>query len=168
MIKIAKALLSNKEVKIYKTDGIELPFENNSFEIVFTSTVLQHNTNEANLKLLIKDICRVSNGDIYLFERIEKTIKGHETNLGRPISYYESIFKDYGFSLKAVNSININISYFVCGVLRKIFNSNHKEGEPLSRITIIMQTCLLPITSLLDKIFVSKRDLHMLFLNNKV
>jgi ubiquinone/menaquinone biosynthesis C-methylase UbiE len=45
MISIARERL-NPEVDLVQVNGTELPFPDNWFDIVFTSTVLQHNTNE--------------------------------------------------------------------------------------------------------------------------
>ena len=64
MIELSKRPLQNKKVQVQKIDGHTLPFDNNYFDIVFTSTVLQHNIEEIQLKELIKSICRVSNSEV--------------------------------------------------------------------------------------------------------
>ena len=147
------------DVKITKTNGTSLPFEENAFEIVFTATVLQHNTDETMLKTLISEICRVSSDRVFLFERIEKDIKGDELCYGRPISYYENILKAHGFDLRSTKFINIRSSYYVSGAIRKLFNKkDRKEGEPLSHFSIFLQNITLPVTSVFDKIFPSRKD----------
>ena len=162
MVQLSKKLLEGKNVEITKIDGVHLPFENNSFDIVFTSTVLQHNTDEEKLKQLMAEIARVSSSDVILFERIEKTIRGHETNLGRPVSYYASLLKP-GFSLIETRFLPIQASFYTCGAIRKIFNSkNRAEGEPISKLSYILENVSLPVTRLLDKVVPSKRDLGML------
>src|SRR5262249_37066656 len=88
MVELSKRIFRNKKVHIQKIDGSSLPFGNNYFDFVFTSTVLQHNTDEGQLEKLIKSICRVSASEVVIFERIEKKTSGHETNLGRPLEYY--------------------------------------------------------------------------------
>ena len=72
MVQLSKKLLEGKGVEITKIDGVRLPFDNNSFDVVFTSTVLQHNTDEAMLKQLMNEIGRVAASEVILFERIEK------------------------------------------------------------------------------------------------
>lgn len=163
MVELAKSNIAGKKIQVIKINGEELPFPDESFDIVFTSTVLQHNTDEQVLKKLVKEICRVSSNEIYLFERTEKTIKGHDSNLGRPVEYYEDLLKSHGFNLKNIQYLPIQASYFVCGVIRKVFNSkSRREGENLTKTSIILENVTLPITKALDKIIPSKRDVTFL------
>ena len=149
-----------KSIKLLKTDGTNLPFEDNSFDIVFTATVLQHNTDELMLKELIKEISRVSSQQVILFERIESSIKGDELNYGRPVSYYQDLMNKTGFELKSVKFINIFCSYLVSGIIRKVFNrKNRQEGEALNKFSVILQKASLPFTRLLDNLITSKTDL---------
>src|SRR5688572_26110273 len=69
MIELARKKLPS-EVEIIKINGTELPFENKAFDIVFTATVLQHNTDVAMLRKIMDELCRVSAKHVYLFERI--------------------------------------------------------------------------------------------------
>jgi len=163
MVALASELLKDKGVEIVKINGRDLPFPDNTFDTVFTSTVLQHNTNEENLKALMAEICRVSGDEVLLFERIEKRIKGHESNLGRPISYYAAIMKQGGFELAEKKPMPIQASYYVCGTIRKLFNPrSRKEGEPLTPFSIALQKITLPVTKLLDEMIPSHRDVIML------
>jgi ubiquinone/menaquinone biosynthesis C-methylase UbiE len=163
MVDLAKKNLEGTGAEIVKINGKELPFEDNTFNVVFTSTVLQHNTNEVVLKALVKEITRVSNDEVLLFERIESRIKGHESNLGRPISYYQKLMEEEGFELKMIKSLPIQASYYTCGVIRKVFNpKSRKEGEVLSKLSIFLERLLLPITSLLDNVIPSHRDVTLL------
>ena len=163
MINLSSRLLKTANIKVDKIDGETLPYLSKYFDISFTSTVLQHNTDEKMLKCIIKEICRVSGSDIYIFERIEKKIKGNKLNLGRPVSYYKEIFEQNSFKLIETEFLYIQISYLICGAIRKVFNSRkRKEGEPISRPAYYLQRIFLPITSILDPIFKEKRDLAML------
>jgi SAM-dependent methyltransferase len=145
-----------------------LPFGNSFFDIVFTITVLQHNTNEASLIKIIDELCRVSNDKIIISERVEKTIKGDELCLGRPVEYYSNLFTKNGFQLLEVKYLNLQASYYVCGAIRKLFNpKSRKEGEPLTKFSIILENILLPITRLVDKILPSNRDLAYLIYQKK-
>lgn len=152
-----------KEIELIKIDGISLPFKDKEFDYAFTATVLQHNTNEEMLKKIMAELCRVSGNKVFLFERIEKTIKGDELCYGRPVSYYENICHLHGFKLDSKSFINIRISYYVSGIIRKVFSpKTRQEGEPLSQIAILLQNLTLPITIQLDKIFKSKKDIAKL------
>jgi ubiquinone/menaquinone biosynthesis C-methylase UbiE len=163
MVSLSKELLAGKEIGVLKINGRDLPFADKSFDTVFTSTVLQHNTNEDVLYQLISEICRAAKDEVLLFERIESKIKGHESNLGRPIAYYESLLSAHNFKLAGSYSLPIQASYFICGAIRKVFNrSSRMEGEPLSPLSIALQKLTLPLTSVVDKLIPSKRDVMLL------
>ena len=162
MLSLAKNKVP-KEVKLFKTNGTKLEFNDNSFDIVFTATVLQHNTDEKMLINLIKEICRVSSDRVFIFERIENEIKGDDLCLGRPVSYYSKIMEENGFKLISQEFINIRVSYYISGIARKVLNpSTRKEGEPLTKTSILLQKVTLPITKILDKIITSKKDVAKL------
>lgn len=163
MIAIAKELLSGKAIQLQKTDGAALPFADTYFDVSLTSTVLQHNTDETMLLKLIAEMCRITSSDIYIFERIENKIKGTELCVGRPATYYESLFSKHGFVLEKIRFLNIPVSYFVSGAIRKVFNRRtKKEGEPISNLARFLQTATLPLTAAFDPFFKQKRELAML------
>lgn len=158
MVKLSKSRVPSG-VEVVKINGTELPFGDGEFDIVYTATVLQHNTDEAMLKKIMGELSRVSSDKVYLFERIENEIKGDELCLGRPVSYYASIMNDYGFELESEKYINIRASYYVCGAIRKGLNSrDRKEGEPLNKVSKSLQELTLPVTTFLDKTFKSTKD----------
>jgi ubiquinone/menaquinone biosynthesis C-methylase UbiE len=162
MISLAKERLPSK-VELFKSDGKELPFSNKSFDIVFTATVLQHNTNPEMLNYLIKEICRIGTTKVAIFERIENKVTGDELCEGRPVDFYKSKFESYGFKLVDKRFINIGVSYYISGAIRKVFNpSNRAEGEPITKISELLQKLTLPITKLLDYVYRPKRDLAKL------
>lgn len=162
MIALAKKHVP-ASVEIFKSNGTQLPFDDNQFDIIFTATVLQHNTDDAMLRELIAEICRVSGDRVYIFERIENSIKGDALCLGRPVDYYASIFKAHGFELQETQFINIRVSYYICGAIRKLLNpKDRKEGEPLNGISIFLQNAFLMVTPLLDRIFTSGKDVGKL------
>ncbi|MCW3075278.1 MAG: pseudaminic acid biosynthesis-associated methylase [Flaviaesturariibacter sp.] len=163
MISLAKNFLAGKDIDLFKINGSKLPFDDGAFNIVFTSTVLQHITDENVLNSLIAEIGRVSNSEIYLFERIERSIKGHESNLGRPVSYYAALLYKHGFHLVQSKPLPIYASYYACGAIRKVFNSKpRKEGEPLSKLSIRLEQLALPVTAILDKFIPNNRDVTLL------
>lgn len=159
MVKLAKSKVP-PEVDIIKINGTKLPFKDREFDIVFTASVLQHNTDEDMLKKIMRELSRVCNDKIYLFERIEKEIKGDQLCLGRPIKYYASIMNEFGFELKSDKFINTRASYYLCGAIRKGLNrKDRKEGEPLNKLSVFLQSITLPLTSMFDKTFKSNKDI---------
>jgi len=150
-------------INLVKIDGSALPFENDSFDYIYTVTVLQHNTDEDQLKKLMAEIARVSSKEIVIYERIENSIKGDKLNFGRPIEYYESFFKEHGFRLKSTRFLDIQLSYMLAGFTRKFLNSrNRQEGEPLNGLSLAVQKIGIPVTALFDKIIAQNRDLAQL------
>jgi len=167
MIKLAKAK-NDTAVDIVKINGTTLPFKDKTFDIVFTATVLQHNTDEKMLHQLMAEIARVSAKNVVFFERIETSVKGDDLCHGRPISYYENFMKERGFKLEKADFINIQTSYLTSGAVRKIFNpKSRKEGEPMTKVATFLQNATLPITKILDKVFTSQRDLGKLWFVRK-
>lgn len=163
MIALSAQLLKGKDIPVLKMDGKNLPFEDKTFDVVFTSTVLQHITDEQLLQQLCGEICRVSREEVLVFERIENHIKGHQSNMGRPVRYYKQLLHSNGFELISVQSLPIQASYYVCGIIRKVFNRGKRaEGQPLSKLSVALEKIVLPITSLLDKLVASKRDVSLL------
>lgn len=162
MVSLAKKRVSS-EVRIVKTNGTELPFEDNSFDIVFTATVLQHVTDEKMLLDLLKEICRVSSGKIFLFEKVDNEVKGDDLCMARPVNYYSDFLGKFDFYLRAKKPINIRMSYYVSGIMRKGLNpKSRKEGEPLSAISTLGQKITLPLTRLIDNLWNVEKDLVML------
>ena len=162
MVELAKSNLP-PEVNIIKVNGTSLPFEDRTFDIVFSATVLQHNTDEIMLKQLMAEMCRVSGDRVILFERIEDEVTGDELCYGRPVKYYEAICRQHGFELVSSKWINIRTSYYVSGAIRKGLNSKARvEGEALNGISLFLQNITLPVTKQLDKIFTSRKDIARL------
>ncbi len=163
MISLAQSHVEDSRANFVKINGTELPFEDKNFDMVFSATVLQHNTDEDMMKKILTEMCRVSKNEVVLFERVENNLKGDDLCMGRPVSYYEKICDDQGFKLKSSDFINIQVSYLLCGVIRKVFNKNsHEEGQQMTKTSKFLQSFVLPISAVLDKIFKSKRDLAKL------
>lgn len=155
-------------VELIKIDDSTLPFADQTFEVVFTATVLQHNTDENMLRQIMAELCRVSVQQVILFERIEQTIQGDALCVGRPLPYYAEIMAAHGFELTEQKFINVRVSYYVCGAIRKLLNPlNRQEGEPLNKISEWLQTFTLFFTRPLDKIFTSTKDIaRLIFVRN--
>ena len=125
MIDLARSKVPG-EIAIHKVNGTELPFPDQHFDLVFTATVLQHNTDEKMLASLVKEIARVSKKEVFLFERIEAGIVGDELCFGRPVSYYEGLMKTSGFHLKETKFINVRTSFYLAGTTRKLLNPKER------------------------------------------
>lgn len=150
---------TNNEVELVKINGTQLPFEDKEFDIVFSATVLQHNSDDEMMRALLAEMCRVSSNEVFLFEKVDSKIVGDDLCYARPVEYYHKLVQEKGFKLDNTRYINIRSSYYVCGAIRKIFNkSSRTEGEPLSTFSIWLQIITLPITKILDRIFTSKKD----------
>jgi SAM-dependent methyltransferase len=163
MVTLAKENTSGRNIQIKKVDGVALPFATDSFDLGLTSTVLQHNTDAQMAERLIAEMCRVTKGDIYIFERIERTIKGTELCVGRPVAYYQSLFSKHQFALVETRFLNIHVSYFVACVIRKLCNGRtKKEGAPTSALCRFFQNSMLPLTALLDPLVPLPRELALL------
>jgi ubiquinone/menaquinone biosynthesis C-methylase UbiE len=163
MIALATKNLAGKGVTLTKTDGKTIPYGDKHFDLAITATVLQHNTDEAMLFNVIKELCRVTADKVVIFERIDDPIAGDELCLGRPVKYYEDIFAKHGFKLKETEFINIHTSWMLSGAVRRYLNpSTRQEGEPLNGVSLGIQKILLPITKVLDKVITSNRDLAKL------
>jgi ubiquinone/menaquinone biosynthesis C-methylase UbiE len=162
MISLAKEKLP-ATVNLTKTNGTKIPAEDKTFDIVFTATVLQHNTDRNMLENLIREIARISASKVYFFERVEPDFKGDELCEGRPVSYYKEIMSSCGFRLQSTTFINIGVSYYVSGAIRKLLNPKHREeGERISKTSEILQKITLPVTKILDNIYKPSRDLARL------
>jgi ubiquinone/menaquinone biosynthesis C-methylase UbiE len=163
MIALAKGNLAGKKIDLLHVTDHKFPFADREFDIVFTSTVLQHTTTDSALLTTVSEICRVSGSEVYIFERIEKKIQGNESCLGRTVSFYEQVFAEHGFELTETKFLHIQASYMLAGITRKFLNRrNRKEGEKLSGPSLAVQRILLPFTKFFDGIFKADRDLAML------
>ncbi|MCB0396859.1 MAG: class I SAM-dependent methyltransferase [Flavobacteriales bacterium] len=170
MIQLAKANLNGiaDKIEFMHIDGKRLPLEDGSVEVAFASTVLQHNTEDAMMESILTDLCRVSGNEVHIFEETNKRKTGTELCMARPVNEYQRICEAAGFELKDVEYININVSYVVCGIINKLFNANsRKEGQPISRLSFALQSLLLPVTRIFDKVFGVRKNLTRMSFRRK-
>lgn len=159
MLEVAKRNLP-PSVELLKSSVGSLPFENRTFDIVFSATVLQHNLDEGMFSKLLDEMGRVCSGKLYLFERVETVIRGNDFCIGRPLDAFSLILKKRGYKLINTENISIKVSYIMAGIVRKLFNHRSRaEGEALSKFTVKLENLLLPFTSKLDRFFKLKSDL---------
>lgn len=159
MVALARSK-NDPQVEVVKIDGTSLPFSDREFAVVFTATVLQHNSDDSMMRSILREACRVSGHSVVLFERVDSSIVGDDLCLSRPVEYYAEIVRDLGFELKEAEHINIRVSYYLAGFTRKILNPRTRiEGEPLNSFSLAIQSIFMPLTRVLDKIFPSGKDL---------
>lgn len=170
MYDLSSALMGDiPNLELHLIQNETLPFADRSIDMVFTITVLQHNTDEKSLQKIIHELCRVAKEKVVISERIETPMRGDELCMGRPIAYYQNIFEANGFYLSKVEFLKLQASYYVCGAIRKLLNPRtRKEGEPLTSFSLMLQSLTLPFTKILDKIIPSHRDLAYLEFERKM
>lgn len=165
MVDLARQNVDNAKVQVLKIDGKSLPFDDKGIDLVFTVTVLQHNTDDRMMRGILGEACRVAKKELLLCEKLDTKITGTELCLARPQEYYAEICAEHGFELRHTRHINIRVSYYCSGAIRKLLNPRgRKEGDPITGFSRFMQNTTLPITRPLDKIFTSNKDVGcMLF-----
>src|SRR5579859_4469608 len=109
-----------ENVDLVQMDGTTLPFPDRSFDIVFTSTVLQHNL-DSTVKKLLPEICRVTAKRIYLFE--DTGLSKHESFsfVLRPASEYIPLCVENGFKLIETEPLGLYASESLYRILRVLF-----------------------------------------------
>ena len=167
MVALAKGNIDHHKVEIIKIDGEHLPFPDKSFDIVFTATVLQHNTDESMVRNIVPELCEMCKEQLILFERVEATTSGDELCMGRPVSFYQELCEKEGFVLDKTEFINIQASFLASGVIRKVFSPNHKEGKKMNNLTVRLQETVLPFTTKIDPFLPVNRDLAMMIFRPK-
>ena len=176
MVDLASQNLSafNNIVELYKINGKSLPFNDRSFDVSFTVTVLHHNTNEEMFKSIVKELCRVTKNIIIVMENIGNSshIGGKGSFIGRTISVYRKEFEESYFKMIDLQFLNLKISrtwnLFVGRQYRKIrrffSNNSPKEGEQINPLVNMLIGLPLPFTRILDEIFREEKDLaRMIF-----
>ena len=141
------------DVTLRKTDGVSVPYDDREFEVVYTITVLQHNSDEEKLNQLMADICRVSSEEVWLAEDTSDRVKGWPSYLRRPVAYYEEVMQRHGFSLESTASMNTYYSEVVCAKwLVRLLRDPTRWGAYTPRAsTNICMKAILPFTALLDR-----------------
>lgn len=171
MIEIASDNMARNNVvaELHKIDGMNLPFSEEAIDISFTVTVLQHVTDGAILKSLIQEICRVTKTSIVL---VESTGNGglsrNGSSIVRDVDIYKAIFIEYGFELFDCLYLNTKVSRLWNDIISQRFLSKkHKKGEQIGLIHRTLVASALPITRILDELFVEKQDLTKLVFHRR-
>lgn len=149
-----------EHVELHKTDGETLPFDDRAFDLVFSVTVVQHNTDDAMMRRLVGEMARVCGDELVLFENVAAEICGDELMRPRPPAYYAEVLAPHDFRLEETTMLDTVASYYVCGAIRKGLNpSTREEGQPLTPLSLKLQNALLPFTKRIDRVLHHDRDL---------
>jgi SAM-dependent methyltransferase len=154
MIELAqKNIRALEEVDIILTDGISLPFPDRSFDLTFTSTVLQHN-HDTMLAKLLPEICRVTADELYLIEDTGQfKLERFSSFIFRPVGEYAKLCASEGFDLIAADPIELSISSGLHYALHAAFRLlNHQEGAPIPKAYDLLERVGLSITKPLDNV----------------
>ena len=101
MLDSSRLNLNDESVKLVKAPAQDLPFENNSFDVVITSEVLMHIPKE-NIKEAVKEICRVSSKYVVITEFYKEDIKLAEHCF---LHDYTKLFEENGCKLVSIDNI---------------------------------------------------------------
>ncbi len=166
MIETARRFLKEKNIdaQLKLSDGDNVPFDNAEFDIVYTVTVLQHNSDAALLASLISDLCRVSRDSVILVEDTAPREKGWPTYMRRPIAFYEAQMKEHGFHLTGVKRIEDFWSEKTANkIILKWKRRQEVDGEGVHFILYLILAAILPVTRLLDRLFPKNEGLSFMF-----
>ena len=171
MIEIATENLASHSVpaELHKIDGVSLPFADRSIDLSYTVTVLQHNTDGAALKALVREICRVTKGTIVLIEDTgHQGLSGTGSFVARQSDVYKSLLSENDFENTECSYLNTRISYLGWALVSELFLSkNHKEGEPIGVVPQMIVSAILPLSRVLDDFFVEKKGLTKMVFNRR-
>lgn len=110
MIELAReaATYEGLNIPFYKIDGSHLSFQDGSFDLVFTVTVLQHILDEKMLDELLKSISRVTKkeGEAIIFEDVSVRAQKNSTYISRTRDDYITLFKSNDFKLASYYCIS--------------------------------------------------------------
>ncbi|MGD0378701.1 MAG: class I SAM-dependent methyltransferase [Acidimicrobiales bacterium] len=149
--------------EVVQVDGAHLPFSDKEFDVVTTVTVLQHNPDAARATL-IEEICRVSGGEVFLFEDTSDTkphdgarttAEGDYQNFfGRPVKWYADACARHGFTLVDTQIQETFVSHLTFVLLSRFLDRGRtaSEGEPFSKLHMAIEERTLPITRHLDRV----------------
>jgi UDP-N-acetylglucosamine transferase subunit ALG13/SAM-dependent methyltransferase len=135
---------------IHITDGATLPFADREFDLVFTTTVLQHNPDETVTQLL-HEMCRVAGEDLYIIEDTAPVRRERPSLWLRTVREYADLAAVEGFGTKRVDPLGIDLSNRLARIMRAVLNRpGRREGEPVSPVHRAVEGAVLPLLRRLD------------------
>lgn len=171
MLAHAKANTENIEspVQLMQNDGRSIELDAGICDIAITSTVLQHNVDDDNVIHILHELARVSRNKVVICEHTEQIRKQlHDHFVGRPKAFFVAHMAEAEFELTKIQYLNIEVSYYLLGIIRKVFNTQtRKEGEAISRFSSGLQRLIFPLSRRLDPFIKSKRELTLMVFEKK-
>ena len=166
MFELAGSNLSSfNKVELKKTDGTVIPFPDQSVDLAFTVTVLQHVSDERMFRSLISEMCRVTRGTIILMEDIGSTgeIQGEGSFVGRKIAVYRDALAQHGFELQKFRFLNTRVSRALYQRAyywhQRLTTRKRQEGESAPLPVWLCSAAAMPITRILDNVVPERFDL---------
>lgn len=149
---LARAREALPDISLTLIDGRKLPFDDQSFESVMTSTVLQHNPDD-NADSLINELARVAASEVHLFEDTAWIgIRDHRSHWLRKPDWYIERMMAAGFELDVFKRLPIAAQEIAAGLARVVSAHDHKEGERVSGRTQRVEFAFCRTARLLDAV----------------
>jgi SAM-dependent methyltransferase len=134
--------------QIVELHGTRLPFADQEFDLVFTATVLQHNSE---MDQLISEICRVSAQTVQIIEDVGP-LQGGGSYFRRPVDHYADACRSYGFRLVSADALSTWVSGRLhYALMRALDRRERHEGEPVPSAVRALEKLFLPMASRLDE-----------------
>jgi SAM-dependent methyltransferase len=164
MLGLARERLGDK-VTLLKTDGITLPLPDDSLDLAYTVTVLQHNVEDSHMRSMVAELARVSRGVIVLIEDVvgskHPAIRG-ESWVARRLSDYEEAARAVGLRLQSAAVLQTKISRWGYVRLRRLFPAA-AEGAQSSRLFRALVAGWVLTAQCFDDFFVDAEVTQMVF-----
>jgi len=158
MLKLAKKYAKNSSLGILflKNTAEDMGFKNESFDMILSVTVLQHNEN-SRLKMIVREMSRIlkRGGKAIIFEDIApkkievRMDKKGMIQLFRPVGEYVSIFKRY--DMKLTSHVTLSSPFYASAM--HPYNYIHNRVHIPPCMELIYPKICVEITKLLDKIW---------------
>lgn len=120
--------------ELVKIDGRTLPFADDEFDVVFSSTVLMHNV-DSTAGPLVAQMCRVSREQVVLFEEVSPRRREHFSYVKRTVSEYTAFCETHGYRLASCDYLYHDILQKLCRIPRKVLSPGVAEGAARNRLS---------------------------------
>jgi SAM-dependent methyltransferase len=100
-------------VTLLKTDGQTIVLPDDSVDLAYTVTVLQHNVEDAHMRAMVAELARVSRGSVVLIEDLaapDDATAGGDSWVMRPLREYEDAARAVGLRLQTAVPLQTRIS----------------------------------------------------------
>lgn len=138
--------------RLVQTDGIHLPFRDKSCDVVFTSTVLQHNSTKC-ARILLMEMARVSAHEIHLFEDTAPLpFRDRRSHWLRRSSWYTSLLESRGYELVSVKRLPLAFQEIAATVARVLVDHDRPQGAPGTARRLRLEARLMKVARPVDRV----------------